>query len=262
MMIATALRNVRKMPAIHTVVRVVLLLAVLATALGADSTSSSRVAPYSEFHFVRLIYNAVPGSRPERWYTDAPAAEEHLMQGVRRLSRIDISEDAVYIPITDSTLFDYPWVYAVEVGGWFLNELEAARLREYLLRGGFLMVDDFHGTYEWETFIESMRRVFPDRPIVDIPATDPVFHLTFDLDPKVQIPGLAALVRGVTYEKDGYLPHYRGIYDDRGRLMVVINFNMDLGDSWELADDPSYPVHYTVSGYRYTINYMLYAMTH
>jgi hypothetical protein len=242
--------------------RLVPLLMVIAVALGADSGSSSDATSFREFHFVRLIYSPIPGSRPNRWFTDAPAAETHLMEGVRRLSRINAAEDAVYLNIMDDALFTYPWVYAVEVGGWLLSEPEAARLRDYLLRGGFLMVDDFHGTMEWDVFIESMRRVFPDRAIVDIPLKDPVFHLTFELDNKQQIPGLAALINGVTYEKDGYAPHWRGIYDDNGRLMVVINFNMDLGDSWELADDPQYPVHYTVSGYRYTINYMLYAMTH
>jgi len=244
--------------------RLIALLAVLATALGADSNYSApvRTGPFSEFSFVRVIYTAVPGSRRDRWFTDAPAADVHLIGGVRRLSRIDISDEPVYIPIMDESLFDHPWIYAVEVGGWLLSEPEAARLRDYLLRGGFLVVDDFHGTYEWEGFIDSMRRVFPDRPIVDIPDKDPIFHLIFDMDDHQQVPGMAALIRGVTYEKDGYLPHWRGIYDDDGRLMVVINFNMDLGDSWELADDPEYPVHYTVSGYKHTINYMVYAMTH
>jgi hypothetical protein len=244
--------------------RLAALLIVFATALAADSDSGAPASgvSFSEFHFVRLIYTAVPGSRRNRWFTDAPAAETNLMQGVRRLSRINAAEEATYITIMDDSLFDYPWVYAVEVGGWLLSEPETARLRDYLLRGGFLVVDDFHGTTEWDTFIDSMRRVFPDRPIVEIPQTDSVFHLTFELDARQQIPGLAALVNGVTYEKDGYLPHWRGIYDDNGRLMVVINFNMDLGDSWELADDPEYPLHYTASGYQYAINYMIYAMTH
>lgn len=245
---------------------IISLLLMFAATLAADTDGTAlvaqRAAPFSEFHFVRLIYTAVPQSREERWYTDAPAAERHLMEGVRRLSRINAAEGATYFDILDPALFDHPWVYAVEVGGWLLSEREAARLRDYLLRGGFLVVDDFHGTNEWATFIASMRRVFPDRPIVEIPANDSVFHLTFDLDDHIQIPGSAALYRGVTYEYDGYQPHWRGIYDDQGRLMVVINFNMDLGDSWELADDPGYPVHYTASGYRYAINYMVYAMTH
>jgi hypothetical protein len=131
-----------------------------------------------------------------------------------------------------------------------------------LLRGGFLMVDDFHGSYEWEGFLQSMRRVFPDRPVVDIPVDDSVFHLLYDLDNSVQIPGIGAASRGTTYERDGVVPKWRGIYDDRGRLMVVINFNMDLGDAWEHADVPQYALTYTAQAYKYAINYMLYAMTH
>jgi Domain of unknown function (DUF4159) len=240
------------------------LFAVLTTAFGSDTNlnANAPTVPFSEYRFVRLEYTAVNGSRRQRWLTDAPEAEEHLIEGIHRLSRINVGPEARYMKIMDEQLFDEPWVYAVEVGGWLVSEEEAARLREYLLRGGFLVVDDFHGTREWEVFIASMKRIFPDRPIVDIPVRDSVFHVVFDLDDKLQIPGTAALYRGVTYEYDGYTPHWRGVYDDSGRLMVIINFNMDLGDSWEHADDPEYPVHYTASGYQYAINYVLYAMTH
>jgi hypothetical protein len=240
------------------------MLAVLASALGSDTDTNLNAAatPFSEYRFVRLEYTAVGGSRRQRWLTDAPEAEEHLIQGIHRLSRINVDSEARYMKIMDDKLFDEPWIYAVEVGGWLLSEEEAARLREYLLRGGVLVVDDFHGTREWAVFIASMQRIFPDRAIVDIPSRDSIFHVAFDLDDKLQIPGTAALSQGVTYEYDGYSPHFRGIYDDAGRLMVIINFNMDLGDSWEHADDPGYPVHYTVSGYQHAINYILYAMTH
>ena len=106
-------------------------------------------------------------------------------------------------------------------------------MREYLLRGGFFMCDDFHGSDEWEVFAAAMQKVFPDRPIVEIQATDPIFHAVFDLDDRYQIPGAQYLESQRTYEKDGVAPHWRGIYDDQGRLMVAICFNMDLGDSWE-----------------------------
>jgi hypothetical protein len=240
---------------------------VLSAALGSDtgiSTAKSEVTPFSEFQFVRLAYTDTVGGFGGRdlWLTDWPEAEQHLLEGVRRLSRINANLEAQRLTIMDAALFDQPWVYAVEVGGWILSNEEAARLREYLLRGGFLMVDDFHGSREWEGFVASMRRVFPDRPIVDIAASSSIFHVAYDLDDHVQIPGMAALSRGVTYERDGVTPHWRGVYDDAGRLMVVINFNMDLGDAWELADIPQYPVHYTVSAYQYTINYILYSMTH
>ena len=245
------------------------LCALLATTVvvASDTRTSAPMAsiePFNEFHFVRLAYTSLNGGfrGGERWLMDYPEAEEHLIEGIGRLSKIDIGPEGVHMRIMDPKLFDYPWVYAVEVGGWLLSDEEAARLRDYLLRGGFLMVDDFHGTYEWEGFVQSMRRVFPDRPIVEIPVTDPIFHLAYDLDNKTQIPGTIAYFNGVTYEKDGYTPHWRGIYDDKGRLMVVIDFNMDLGDAWEHADNPQYPVNYTVQAYKFAINYALYAMTH
>jgi hypothetical protein len=234
-------------------------------ALTAVSSSRPHEGPQSaEFHFVRLIYsdNALRFGGRERWLTDWPDAEQHLLGGVRRLTRIDTAEEGHYLSIMDESLFDYPWLYAVEVGAWLLSDEEAARLRDYLLRGGFLVVDDFHGSREWADFTESMHRVFPDRAIVEIPINDPIFHVAFDLDEQVQIAGIQSVYSGLTYERDGYTPHWRGIYDDNGRLMVVINFNMDLGDAWEHADAPEYALLYTTRAYKYAINYILYAMTH
>jgi Domain of unknown function (DUF4159) len=217
----------------------------------------------SEFQFIRMIYSSgMNFGRGSRWLTDWPEAEEHLIGGVRRLTRINIGAEGEQLEIMDDALFDHPWIYAVEVGSWMLEDNEVARLRDYLLRGGFLMVDDFHGSREWEGFTSSMRRVFPDRPIVEIPMDDAVFHAVYDLEDRVQIPGIISLSTGLTYERDGYTPHWRGIYDDQGRLMVVINFNMDLGDAWEHADVPEYALQYTTRAYKYAINYVLYAMTH
>lgn len=244
-------------------------------ALAADSTQESAPLPvgtdengptafHTEFQFVRLHYNTGTENygRRDRWLTDWPEAEQHLLAGIHRLSRVDTASESRLLPIMDEHLFDYPWLYAVEVGGWALSEEEATRLREYLLRGGFLMVDDFHGSYEWQVFEASMRRVFPDRPIVEIARTDQVFHVVYDLNEPVQIPGIGAAMRGVTYERDGVVPHWRGIYDDAGRLMVVINFNMDLGDAWEHADTPEYALLYTARAYQHAIDYVIYAMTH
>jgi hypothetical protein len=245
--------------------RIVAAIALIGAALSAASSSRLHEGPQSaEFHFVRLIYtdNGLRFGGQERWLTDWPDAETHLLGGVRRLTRINVAEQGHYLPIMDDSLFDYPWLYAVEVGAWSLSDEEAARLRDYLLRGGFLMVDDFHGTREWSTFVQGMHRIFPDRAIVDIPADDPVFHVAFELDEHVQIPGIQSVYSGLPYERDGYTPHWRGIYDDDGRLMVVINFNMDLGDAWEHADAPEYSLLYTTRAYKYAINYILYAMTH
>lgn len=228
--------------------------------------------PEPEFRFVRLAYSDNNqsgfggfgrgfGGRGS-WTTDAPEAEQHFLQGVGRLTRLNVSHEFHAVRPLDEALFDAPFLYAVEVGRWYLSDEEAARLREYLLRGGFLMVDDFHGSAQWQSFMESMRRVFPDREVVEIPDNHEVFHALFDLDQKVQIPGVAALMSGRTYERDGVDPHWRGVFDDDGRLMVAINFNMDLGDAWEHADDPGYPQPLTALAYRFGINYVLYAMSH
>lgn len=198
-----------------------------------------------------------------------PDAEHHFMQGLNRLTRIDGAlvnrydgEGGRIISLQDDSIFDYPWLYAVEVGGWTLDHNEAAKLKEYLLRGGFLMVDDFHGTAEWARFADTLKLVFPDHPILEIPEQDEVLHVLYDLDQRIQIPGIHTYFNGQTWERDGYVPHWRGMYDDDGRLMVVINFNMDLGDAWEHADTPGYPEPMTALAYRFAVNYVIYSMTH
>lgn len=227
----------------------------------------------AEFHFARLIYGGNQFDRGYRgrgrWTTDWPEAEHFFMEGLTRLTRVDGTPVSIYngeggeqIDLLGDAVFDFPWLYGVEVGHWTLSPEEADTLREYLLKGGFLMVDDFHGTDEWSGFVTVMQKVFPDRPIVDIPADDEVFHVLYDLDEKVQIPGLASLYNGVTYERDGYEAYWRGIYDDDGRLVVAINHNVDLGDAWEHADTPGYPEPMTALAYRFAVNYVIYAMTH
>jgi hypothetical protein len=124
------------------------------------------------------------------------------------------------------------------------------------------MCDDFHGTVEWSFFETSMRKVFPERPIVEIDSADPIFHTIYDLDQRYQVPGAQFLETGRIYEKDGKTPHWRGIYDDTGRLMVAICFNMDLGDSWEHADNPQYPARFSDLGIRIGVDYIVYAMSH
>jgi hypothetical protein len=239
-------------------------LMVCGLAVAADTPQQDSAMPDHEFQLVRLAYNNHPqfSGRRSSWLVDAPEAEQHFLGGVQRLTRIDAGDDSLGLPALDERLFDYPFIYAVEVGHWYLSDAEAARLREYLLRGGFLMVDDFHGTLEWSIFVESLQRVFPDRPIIDLVDSDAIFHVLYDVDRRVQIPNLRGAFYGQSWEKDGFTPHWRGISDDEGRLMVAINFNMDLGDAWEHADNPRYPQPLTLLAYHFGINYALYAMTH
>jgi hypothetical protein len=217
----------------------------------------------TEFFFARLRY---PSYRARRyrgsWTTDYPKADRQFLQGVRRLTRIHSCSAERVVDLDSDGIFDYPWIYAVEVGQWNLSDSQARKLREYLLRGGFMMADDFHGTWEWENFMESMRKVFPDRPVVDIENKDEIFHVLYDLDERFQVPGIQYLYSGRTYEQDGVEARWRGVYDDKGRVMAAICHNMDLGDAWEHADHPRYPEHYASLAYRVAINYIVYAMTH
>ncbi len=223
-------------------------------------------AEKSEWIFARFMYRAVPGwssMRMPNWTIDYPRSDRHLSAAVRRLTRVQARSVEQPVAAEDGDdIYNYPWLYAVEVGHWDLTDLQAAKLRDYLLRGGFFMCDDFHGTREWEMFVRSMKKVFPTRPIVEIPDNDPIFHTVYDLDDRYQVPGEQFVYSGRTYEKDGFEARWRGIYDDKGRLMAAICHNMDLGDSWEHADNPEYPEKYSALGFRIGVNYLVYAMTH
>ena len=227
----------------------------------------------AEWTFARLMYPPGPndGYRGRfdgdwrlglsLWTQDFPRADRNLAQAVRHLTRIQARsvEQAVNLEDGDE-VFNWPWLYAVQTGEWGLTPAEGKVLREYLLRGGFFMADDFHGTEEWEVFERSMKLVFPDRPIVEIPDSDPIFHTIFDLDDRFQIVGAEHLYEGS--KNGGKVAHWRGIYDDKGRIMVAITFNSDVGDSWEWAGDPRYPQKYSEMGMRLGVNYIVYAMTH
>ncbi|MFN7923576.1 MAG: DUF4159 domain-containing protein [Bryobacteraceae bacterium] len=202
---------------------------------------------------------------PGYWTMDYPRSDRHLLQGVRRLTRIDARsvEQVVELDGSDD-IYNWPMVYAVEAGHWVLDERQAGQLREFINRGGFLMVDDFHANQEWRTFMESLHRVFPGRLVVDIPRNDPVFHTVYDLDERFQVPGAQYVSSGRTYEKDesGRPEHWRAIYDDSGRIVVAICHNMDLGDAWEWSDDPRYPEKMASLAYRVAMNYFVYDLTH
>jgi len=221
---------------------------------------------------VALDYGGRPF--PGYWTMDFPRSDRHLLEGVRRLTRIDTKsvEQVVTLDGSDD-IFNWPMLYAVEVGHWQLKNEDAKQLREFLLRGGFLMVDDFHGEVpyhgvrpgEWQIFIASMNKVFPERVIEDLPNGDPIFHTLWDLDDRFQVPGSANFFdTGLTYEAGdtGKVPHWRCIRDDKGRVMVAICHNMDLGDGWENSDDPKYSEKWSNLAYRVGINYFVYDLTH
>jgi hypothetical protein len=225
-------------------------------------------AEKTEFAFARLRYPAVRASgmwaMRGSWGVDYPKADRQFVQGVRRLTRLHVRsvEEVVDLLADNERIFDYPWVYAVEPGHWDLPESQARKMREYIDRGGFLMTDDFHGTYEWGLFMNSLRRAFPDREVTDIEDADHIFHVLYDLNDRVQVPGIQMFWSGKPYEYDGVEPKWRAVRDAKGRIVVAVCHNMDLGDAWEWADAPEYPEKYAGLAYRVGINYIIYAMTH
>jgi hypothetical protein len=233
----------------------------------------------TEWIFARLMYPPHPlgqFSRPRRgrgggdwregwtsWTQDYPRADRHFAQALRRLTRIRVRSVEQPVNLDDGDdVFNWPWLAAGEMGDWKLSEEQASSLREYLLRGGFLMLDDFWGPQEWDRFEESMKAVFPDRPIVEIENEDPIFHTVYDLDDRYQVLGQWALGGRQRYRAAGTVAHWMGIYDDRNHLMVAISFNSDIGDSWEWADDPHYPEKYSAMGIRLGVNDVIYSLTH
>jgi hypothetical protein len=219
------------------------------------------VGERKEWTFARLAYDGAGGY--SRWAVDYPRAEYHFSQAVERLTRIDVYADGHIVSPNSDDLFDYPWLYAVEVGSWTFSDSQAARMREYLLRGGFLMVDDFHGEDEWQIFIEGMRTIFPDRIVEDVPESDLVYSLPYVIGTRIQVPGPDYMRTGLLYERyDGVTPHWRGIRDADGRWMVMISHDIDYGEGWEQADNPAYPQPFTRQAYEVAVDYLIYCMTH
>jgi hypothetical protein len=231
----------------------------------------------TEWVFARLMYPQHPHARFGRyfgygasttwlegrtsWTQDYPRADRHFSLALRRLTRIQARSVEQPVNLDDGDdVFNWPWLNAGEMGDWKLTLPQVARLREYLLRGGFLMLDDFWGTEEWDRFYESMRLVFPDRPVVEIPDADSIFHTVYDLDDRHIIVGRDHLREGS--KNGGTVPRWVAIYDEKGRVVTEGWFNQDVGDSWEWADDPAYPEKYSAQGIRMGVNSIIYAMTH
>ena len=227
-----------------------------------------------EFAWSRLRFTALGGSFGgfgfgygggfSSWSRDYPKADIVFLAALRRLTRVDARSYQQVVDLSNEDIFNYPFVYAVQVQTWTFSEEQAKRLREYLLKGGFLMVDDFHGTADWESFLRGMRMVLPAEryPITDLTDNDEIFHVLYDIGQRFQVPGEQYVQTGRTYEKDGYVPKWRAIRDDKGRVIVAICNNMHLGDAWEWADDAEYPEPFASMAFRVGIDYVMYSMTH
>jgi hypothetical protein len=223
-----------------------------------------------QWRFVRIKYSYLTEGTSiqqdfygEPWFIDGPAAEQNLSRRLKTATAIDV-QDPIVLTLSDPRLFTYPWIYFVEPGNLKLSDADAKTLREFLLRGGSAYFDDFHGPFEWAHFADQMKKVFPEREIVDFPKNHPIFSCFYKLDGYPQIPGLGSFLAGRTWEKGGFVAHLRTIYDDNGRPMLYINWNTDMGDGWEWSNAEDYPgyVKHTSMAYRMGINEVIYALTH
>jgi hypothetical protein len=195
------------------------------------------------------------------WTVDYPEGDRRFAELLGRLTQIDVR--AIEQPVNlDHDIDAYYWPFLISglVGAWDLTDDQARKLRDYLLRGGFLLCDSFYGTVEWQGFVAGIRRVFPDRPIVDLPSTHPIFHTVYDLTERPQIPTWQHLPHG--YRNDGADAHWRAILDDDGRVMVMIAYNNDIADGWQRADEYRYPAEAASLAIRIGVNFAVYALTH
>ena len=219
-----------------------------------------------EFYFSRAAYSSYGRGFRRRgsWATDYPKADQIFLSFIDRLlANLDAYEREHPVRLDDPGVRRFPYLYALEVGRMALTEPEIVGLRDYLLAGGFLVIDDFWGSRQWANFEYQIQLVLPGYEIVDLPLDHPIFTAFYEIEEILQIPNVGNGVRGgPTHQADGYVPMVKGIHDENGRLMVVINWNTDLGDAWEWADNPYYPLKYSTYAYEMGVNFIVYAMSH
>ena len=226
------------------------------------------------FHFCRWVYRSALDGDGGNWNADWPRADINLSIRLGELTKTDVSLDAtgepnhLLIRLTDPELFGCPFVMATEVGRTFISDEDAAALRLYLDKGGFIWVDDFWGNYAWDHWVSQLRKALPaaEFPIFDLPLDHPLFHTMFDIREVPQITNIGFyLSTGETSERgaETVTPHARGIADSSGRLMVLMTHNTDFSDSYEReGDSPEYFQAFGPKGYAFGVNAILYALTH
>ncbi|MFV1986706.1 MAG: DUF4159 domain-containing protein [Gemmatimonadota bacterium] len=225
-----------------------------------------------DFYFTRAVFSGGRGFRGRgAWSTDYPKADRQFLFVIRRLlTLLDAYEWENPVRLDDPQLRRFPFLYALEVGFMDLTEPEVEGLRSYLEAGGFLVIDDFWGARQWANFEYQMSRVLPDRRIIELPLDHQIFHQFYDIDEILQVPNIGNGVRGGSYAECAGCPprvfaildDQDGVVDEADRIMVVINFNTDLGDAWEWSENPMYPFRESSYAYELAINYIIYAMTH
>ncbi|MBE7496925.1 MAG: DUF4159 domain-containing protein [Verrucomicrobiaceae bacterium] len=234
----------------------------------------SRELPNDVFTFARLRYNSASGRYGRwrgsgKWATDYPDADLNFSYRLQQLTSLQVNPNGAIVDIDAAQMKHYPFLYMIEPGNISLTDEEARLLREYMLNGGFVLVDDFWGEEEWEVFHVALRQIFPDRSFVELPLEHEIFHMVFPLKFKPQIPSvghaMAGRSQGITFERwDAQTPHYRAVYDDKKRMVMLICHNTDLGDGWEEeGTDPWYFREFSEKyAYPLGINILFYALTH
>jgi hypothetical protein len=243
------------------------------------------IESYSRFTFVRISYESEGGWGEafydydgriwQRWETDYPEAEENFLLRLAELTTTDPNPAPIVRKLTDEDLFRFPFIYMCDVGWMVLDQEEKAALREYLLRGGMLWIDDFWGDAEWNTLASHMREVLPEYEWFDIPAGHPILNVVFPLEECPQIPAKDFFDMGYQWDPPGVhrqpaggdagvnTVNFRGIADKNGRLMVVATHNTDLTDGFEReALDETFFQLYSTKAYAMGINIVVYALTH
>ena len=264
-------------PIVALVLAVVMVAAAAAQRRGRFGAPIRTPTPESfdgRFNFCRVAFSYSNQGFGGGWSVDYPRADINLSIRLSELTRTAISTDAAGEPnhlvvrLTDPELFQCPFIMMTEVGTVYFSPEEAKKLREYLLKGGFLWADDFWGTYAWENWASEFSKVLSpaEYPMRDLPRDHPLFRTQFTVDRVPQIPSINHWAStGGTSERgaDSAVPHAMGVSDDKGRLLALVTFNTDIGDSWEReGDDRSYFYTFSINGYAVGINTLLYAMTH
>ena len=229
----------------------------------------------AEFVFGRLMYppndlfgfggfagDWKQGDSP--WTIDYPLGDRDFLRILRRLTTIDArSVEQPVDPDNGDDIFNWPFIYIDTPGAMALTDPQVAKLREYLLRGGFLLCDSFFGTREWAPFAITLHRLFPNRAPVELSNDNPIFHTVYDLTQRYQVRNERSMrYRGVGYRGDGAVPHWLGVLDDKGRIMIMIMYNNDMGDAWQYADNPIYPQRDVDMAMKLGVNIVVYDMTH
>jgi hypothetical protein len=217
----------------------------------------------AEWSFARLRY---PSARFGRWGIDANRGDRLFIIAVKRLSSINARSIEQIVDMDSDDMYDWPFLYAVTANDWDLNEKQAERLGKYFERGGFLVTDDLHGEQEWADFMFGINQAMPQAIDEELPDDDPIFHLTYDISDRSMIPGYNIVDRGSPYERGNGRTQspasWRGVRDQKGRIVASGWLNQDLGDAWEFADASEYPEDYSNRAFRFGVNYILYSMTH